>query len=331
MLELMNRRRFLLSVLAGGLAAPVAAGAQSRFSPHLIGFLSPASREVSSHNLEQFREGLRELGYHEGQNIVTEYRFADGNRERLVPLTGDLIRLGVAVIVAATSPAAVAAHKVTQLIPIVMVGVADPIRLGLIASLPRPGGNVTGNASYVPELAAKEMAVLRELIPGIKRVTIFWTSSNPLHAGVLKDVQDSARAVNLRVHAFETSGPNDFEAGFRAALNDGAGAVWVFADPMFIAHRARLAALALGSRVATFFVQGQHVDAGGLVSYAPTVTGLYRSAASYVDKILKGARAGELPVGQPTVFELVINLKTARALGLTIPPPLLARADQVIE
>jgi ABC-type uncharacterized transport system substrate-binding protein len=327
----MHRRRFLLTSLAGAVAAPVAPGAQTLFSPHVIGFISPASREISANNLEQFREGLRELGYHEGQNIVIEYRFADGMLDRLVPFAGDMVRLGVAVIVAVTSPAAVAARKVTQLIPIVMVAVGDPIRLGLIASLHRPGGNVTGNASYVPELTAKGLSMLREVIPGIKRVTVFWTSSNPLHAGVVKDVQNSARVINVRVHAFEASGPNDFEAGFRAAVNDGAGAVWVLGDSMFYAHRARLAALALTARVPSLFAQRQHVETGGLVSYGPAVIRLYRSAATYVDKILKGAKAGELPVEQPTAFELAINLKTAKALGLTIPPSLLARADQIIE
>jgi putative ABC transport system substrate-binding protein len=235
------------------------------------------------------------------------------------------------VIVACTSRAAVAAHKETQTIPIVMINVGDPIRIGLVASLARPGGNVTGTASYLPELAGKHLEILKELVPGMKHLAVLWTPDNPLHASNLRDLDEPARLLGVQVHALRVLGPGDFESAFRTAVNERASAAWIFGDPMFIDNRNRLSALAVNIRMPTMFTARQFADAGGLVVYAPVASESYLRAATFVDKILKGAKPSDLPVEQPTKFELIINLKTAKAIGLTIPQSLLVRADEIIQ
>jgi putative ABC transport system substrate-binding protein len=313
------------------LAAPLATEAQPPGRAHRIGFLAGGSPGPSTPNVEQFRQGLRELGYTEGQNIVIEYRWAEGKLDRLPELAADLVRLKVDMIVAPVSTSAQAAHQATRTIPIVMIGVGDPIALGLVASLSRPGGNVTGNASYGPELVGKNLELLKEIVPDIKRVAVFWTPANPAHVRSLKDLEEPARLLAIQVLPLTILTADNFEEAFRTAATERAAAAWFFGEPMFALHRARLAALALNARLPTMFLVRQHVDAGGLVSYGPLFPDLYRRAASYVAKILKGAKPADLPVEQPTKFELVINLKTAKALGLTIPPSVLVRADEIIQ
>lgn len=313
------------------LAAPLVADAQPSGRPHRIGFLAGGSPGPSAANVEQFRQGLRELGYIEGQNIVIEYRWAEGKPDRLPELAADLVRLKLDLIVAPVSTSARAAYEATRTIPIVMIGVGDPIALGLAGSLSRPGGNVTGTASYGPELVGKTLELLKEIVPDMKRVAVFWTPANPAHARSLKDLEEPARLLAIQVLAFKVVSADDFEGAFQTAATERAGAAWFFGEPMFMAHRVRLATLALNARLPSMFLARQHVDAGGLMSYGPVFAQLYRRAATYVDKILKGAKPADLPVEQPTTFELVINLRTAKTLGLTIPPSVLARADVVIE
>ena len=327
----MDRRRFLLTSLAGALAVPLTAAAQRSGKTYRVGLVHPGPAGPSVLVVDEFRKGLRELGYRDGENIVIDYRFADGMADRLREHASDLVRNKVDVIVAVTSTAAMAAHKETKRIPIVMVNVGDPIRLGLVASLARPSGNVTGTASYLPELSGKGLELLKELVPGTKRVAIFWTPANPLHAAVLKDLDAPARLLAIQLIPIRIMSPDQFEDAFRTAVTDHATAIWILGDSMFSGHRPRLATLAINVRLPTMFANRQHVDAGGLASYGPAVAEMYRRAATYVHKILQGAKPADLPVEQPTKFELVFNLKTAKALGLTIPPSLLARADQVIE
>jgi len=327
----MDRRRFLLTSLAGALAAPLAADAQRPVKAPRIGLLLGGSQGSMQPLVEEFRQGLRELGYTEGQRVLIEYRFADGQMDRLPELAADLVRLKVELIVTSGSTTALAAQKVTDAIPIVMVNTGDPVRLGLVASLSRPGRNVTGLASYLPELAGKHLEVLKELVPAFKRVAVVWTPSNPLHAGGLKDLEAPARTLALEIVPLKVSSPDHLEGVFQTATAERAGAVWVFGDSMFLLHRDQIATLALNRRLPTLFNYRQHVDVGGLISYGPSAPVMYHRAAVFVDKILKGAKPADLPVEQPTKFEMVINLKTAKALGLTIPPSVLARADQVIE
>jgi putative ABC transport system substrate-binding protein len=325
------RAAFAAAVTLGLLAAPLAGEAQPARGTHRIGFLDGGSAGPSAPIVEQFRQGLRELGYTEGQNIVIEYRWAEGKPDRLPELAADLVRLKVDLIVAPISTSAQAAHQATRTIPIVMIGVGDPIALGLAASLSRPGGNVTGTASYGPELVGKNLELLKDVVPDIKRVAIFWTPGNPAHVQSLKDLEEPGRLLAIQVLALKIVSPDDFEGAFRTAVTERAAAAWFFGEPMFIIHRARIATLALNARLPTMFLVRRHVDAGGLMSYGPKFADLYRRAATYVDKILKGAKPGDLPIEQPTTFELVINLKTAKALGLTIPPALLLRADEIIQ
>jgi len=260
---------------------------------------------------------------------VIEARFADGHMDRLASLAVDLVRLDVQVIVAGPSTVAQAARQATATIPIVMVGVGDPIRLGFVKSLNRPGGNMTGLASLLPELGTKPLQFLAELVPGLIRVAALLNPDNPLHEG--KKAGADAKAAGLQLVIVRARTPEEFTAAFDTIVEAKAGALNIWGDPMFARHRTALIDLAMRSRLPTMFVGKPDVVAGGLVSYGPDYVDIYRKAASYVDKILRGAKPADLPVEQPTKLELVINLKTAKALGLTIPRSLLLRADQVIE
>jgi putative ABC transport system substrate-binding protein len=329
---MIDRRRFLLASLAGVLTTRLTAGkAQPAGKGYRVGYLSGASLAANKPFLEQLRQGLQERGYTEGQDVVIEYRWAEGKQERLPALAADLVRLNVDLIVAQASTAAQAAHEATRTIPIVIVAVGDPVRLGLAASLARPGGNVTGTASYLPELSGKPLEILAELVPGIKRVALLWNPANPLHAGALKDLEAAASSLGIQVQPLKIVTPEELDGAFRLAVNERAAAAYVLGDPMLGVHRARIAALALKVRLPSLFSNRAGVDAGGLISYSPDFLVMYRRAAHHVDRILKGSKPGDLPIEQPTKFDLVINLKTAKALGFTIPPSVLARADQVIE
>ena len=326
----MDRRRFLAGA-AAFFAAPLVARAQQAGKVPRIGFLSTGSANTLR-LVEGFRQGLLELGWVEGQNVGIDYRFAEGRFDRLPDLAAELLRLKADVIVAGATPAAVAAKKATGTIPIVMVGVGDPIGLGLIASLARPGGNVTGTSFSIGSLASgKGLELFKETAPNVRRVAVLSNPGNPSHALAIREVRDAARAMGVQLQFLEARAPNQFDGAFVAMAKGRAEALLVAPDSMFALHGARLADLAAKKRLPSIYGFREPVEAGGLMSYGPSVVAVWRRAAFFVDKILKGAKPGDLPVEEPTSFELVINLKTAKALGVTIPPSLLQRADQVIE
>ena len=328
----MNRRAFLATLAGGLLAAPLAAGAQQVGKVYRIGYLSAGSDTANPRVREAFRQGLRELGWVEGQNIIIEYRWAEGRFDRLPGLAAELVRLKVDVLVAAPTPAALAAKNATGTIPIVGMSLTDPIGLGLVASLARPGGNVTGvSYSVGAEIFGKDLELLKEVVPRVRRVAVLSNPASPARPLTISNVKDAARSLGLQLQLLEARGPRDFDGAFAAMAKERVGALLVVTDPAFIPHRARLVDLAVKNRLPSIFTQREDAEAGGLMSYGPRLSDLHRRGATYVDKILKGAKPADLPVEEPTKFELVINLKTAKALGLTIPPSLLQRADQVIE
>jgi putative ABC transport system substrate-binding protein len=323
----MNKR--ILGLVLGAMlfALCVYAQAQQPKKVPRIGFLtlvaSPSAREV-------FQQGLRDLGYVEGQNIVIEYRHAAGRAERLPELAAELVRLNVDVIVVAASQSTLAAKKATQTIPVIFTGVGDPVAQGLVASLARPGGNITGLASLSPEVGGKRLELLKEVVPIASRVAILWNPTNSSNSLQIKEISPAAKALSLRIQSLEASKPDDLEPAFVAMVRERADALSVFADPFLSTHRARLAQLAAKNRLPAMYGNSEYVEAGGLMSYAPSFSDMHRRAATFVDKILKGAKPADLPVEQPMKFEFVINLKTAKQIGLTIPPNVLARADKII-
>ena len=297
---------------------------------HRIGFLSSSNGPTVVH--EGFRQGLREVGWIEGQNVVIDYRFADGH-DRLPTLAAELVRLKPDVVLALATPATTAAKNVTRTIPIVMIGVGDAVSSGFVASLARPGGNITGVGYSGADfgILQKQLELLSEAVPKVSRVAILSNPTNPNHPRWIKEIEDAGRSLRLQLQLMEVRSPDDFDGAFAAMTKQRAGACLVVADSLFIGHRARLAALLARTRLPSLAQYKELVEAGGLMSYAPSLPDLGRRAATYVDKILKGAKPAELPVEQPTRLHLVINLKTSRALGLTIPHQLLVRADEVIE
>ena len=323
-------RRMFIGRLAGGvLAWPLAAGAQTTGTVYRVGYLAASS--VSP--VEAFREGLRELGWAEGRNIAIDYRSADGRFERLPDLATELVRLKVGVIVAAGgTTVAVAAKKATGTIPIVMTGAGDPVEQGLVASLARPSGNVTGvSFSVGTETLGKQLELLTETVPKAHRVAVLTNPANPARALALNTVKATARSLGVQLQPLDARGPNQFDRAFGAMAQNRVDALIVVADPMFSLHRTQLGELSAKNRLPAIYGYREHVEAGGLMSYGASLPEIFRRAAVFVDKILKGVTPADLPVEQPTKFELVINLKTAKTLGLTIPPSLLQRADQVIE
>jgi putative tryptophan/tyrosine transport system substrate-binding protein len=317
------------------LAAPLVAEAQQRGKVPRIGFLgdgSAASRAANT--LEPFRAGLRELGYVEGENVILEVRWTDGHSERLPELAGEFVRLPVDVIVTHGAPGARAATAATTTIPIVVAAVADMVRLGLVASLAHPGGNVTGLSDLLPELNGKLVELLTETLPGLTRVAVLWNRLNPGAALQAEAAQTAAREVGLQVSALAVRSPDEIAEVLATAAKGGVGAVIVVGDPLTNEHRIRIAQLALQERLPMSFISPagrSAVEAGGLMSYGQELPSRFKRAAVFVDKILKGAKPADLPVEQPMKFELIINLKTAKALGITIPPSLLVLADEVIQ
>jgi putative tryptophan/tyrosine transport system substrate-binding protein len=276
-------------------------------------------------------EILRELGWVEGENVVFERRYAENRLERLPELAADLVRLKVDVIVATGTLAPLAAKRATSTIPIVMTGAGDPLGTGLVDSLARPGGNVTGMSLMAPELGGKRLELLKELLPRLARVAVLWNAANPYSALVFKQVQAAGTTLGIEVQSLEVRQPDDFDRAFETVRRQHPDALMTVDDPLTINHRKRIADFAVGQLLPTLQGFREFVTAGALMSYGANVVDLARRAAGYVDKILKGAKPADLPVQQPTKFELVINLKTAKAIGITIPPSLLARADEVIE
>jgi len=278
-----------------------------------------------------FREGLRELGYVEGQNIEIESRWAEGNYDRLPGLAADLVRLKVAVILTYGTPASQAAKRATATIPIVMAAIIDPLASGLVTSLARPGENLTGQSMMSPDLVEKQLEILKEVVPKVSRVALLHNPANPGNAPQVRHAQNAARALGVRLQLLGARGSSEIDSAFAAMTNEQAGAVIVLVDAMLQDNRTRITDLAARNRLPAVYGLSEYAEAGGLSAYGPNRLDMFRHAATYVDKILKGVKPGDLPVERPNRFELIINLKTAKALRLTIPPALLQRADQVIE
>ena len=322
-----ERRKFL-ATLGGAAAWPLAARAQQAGKIHKVGYLSPSLPSVYSPLLF---DDLRELGWFEGKNVTFEYRFAENRLERLPELAAELVRLNVDVIVAVGTLGPLAAKRATTTIPIVMLSAGDPLGTGLVDSLARPGGNVTGMSLMVPDLGGKRLELLKELLPRLSRVAVLWNAANPYPAIVFKETQAAGRKLGIEVHSLEVRGPDDLDGAFAAARLQHPDALISVEDPLTFTYRKRIADFAVVEQLPSLHGFSEEVKAGALISYGANQPDLIRRAAGYVDKILKGAKPADLPVQQPTTFELVINLKTARALALEVPPTLLARADEVIE
>ena len=327
----MNRRAFVTG-LGAVLAMPLAAEAQQAGKVGRVGYLLGATREQTSHLVKAFEDGLRDLGYVPGRNVVIEYRFADGKVERLPQLAQDLVRLKVDVIVTGSNQHVIAAKQATTTIPIVMVYVRDPVGAGLVASVSRPRGNVTGLSQDVgAEIPGKRLALLKEFVPKLSRVAVLANPDFLPALATLKAMEAPARTLGMTVVRFDARGPGDLEGVFAAVTRARSDALVVTGGPVQFNMRTQIAQLALRHRLPSISAITEDVEAGGLMSYGASLTDQWRRAATYVDKILKGAKPADLPVEQPTKFDLLINLKTAKALGFTIPASLLARADQVIE
>ena len=330
----MDRRAFLSALSGSVLAAPLStAAAQPREKVPRVGYLSPGSPSdlARQRRFEAFRQGLRELGYVEGQNIAIEPRWAEGKYARYSALAADLVRLKVDVIVAVGGRATQDAQQATRTIPIVMSVVIDPLGSGLVASLAHPGGNVTGLTIMASDLVGKQFEVLKEVVPKGSRVALLWNPANPGSAPQVREAEGAARALGMRLQTLEARDPQEIDSAFATMTKERAGALVVLSDAILLNQRRQIAELAAKGRLPAVYTLREHAEAGGLMAYGANPLDLERRAATYVDKILKGAKPADLPVEQATKFELVINLKTAKALGLTIPPSLLQRADQVIE
>jgi putative ABC transport system substrate-binding protein len=323
-------RRLVCVLALSLLAAPLAAQAQpTPGKTARIGYLS--SRSGPSYLEEAFRQGLRELGYVEGQNISVEYRWADLRPDRLSALAEELVRLKVDVIVSTGgNVTALAAKKATGTIPIVFTS-GDPVGAGLVARLDRPGGNLTGVSLLTIELNTKRLQLLKEVVPGVSRVAVLANPTSPTAGATSKELEDAARTLRVKLQVLEVRGPQEFDKAFSAMTAERAGSLLVLSDAMFFGQRERIVGLAAKNRLPGIFEFREFAEAGGLLSYGANIAAMYRRVATYVDKILKGAKPGDLPIEQPTKFELVINLKTAKALGLTIPPSILLQAEQVIQ
>ena len=321
----------LLGLALLGTASLPAEGQPSGKVPR-IGWLGGPSRESAEPFVQSFQRGLKDLGWVEGQNVAIEWRFAGGRAERLRELAAELVRLQVDVIIAASTLPAMAARNATTTIPIVTIAVGDPIELGLVASLARPGGNITGLTSVAdPEISGKQLELLKKTVPRVSRVAVL---SNPVTAStprVLKALQVASPTLGVQLQSFEARGLGDIDSAYAAMVAQRAGALLVVGDVMFLTHRTRLVSLAAKSRLPTMYTHREYVESGGLMAYGPDLRDIFRRAAVYVDRILKGAQPAELPVEQPTKFELVVHLRTARALGLRIPASVLSGVDEVIQ
>lgn len=329
----MQRREFI-TLLGGGVASlPVAARAQQADRVRRIGVLLPGNSATAVRNprMQAFYKALQELGWVEGQNIAFERRWAEGRDERLTDLAIELARLNVDVIITASTHPAKAAKSATSTIPIVIMDPGDPVATGLVAGLASPGGNVTGVSSIAPDLAAKRLEILKETAPKIFRVLILFNATIPPAEVAMKEMTAAAPVLGLQVQSVPVQGPTGFDDAFGMVTRDHAAGLVVFADPLTFSHQQRIVDFAAKTRIAAMFAAREFVDIGGLMSYGPSYQGMFRRGAYYVDRILRGTKPADLPVEQPTKFELVINLKTAKTLGLEIPPTLLARANEVIE
>jgi ABC-type uncharacterized transport system substrate-binding protein len=312
------------------LGAGAAAQAQQTGKIPRIGFLSPFSPSATAVWLQAFRQGLRDLGWVEGKNITIEYRYAEGKSDRLPDLAADLVRLKVDIIVASVNTDALAAKNATREIPIVVASAGDPVAMGLVKSLAQPGGNITGLSQISPELSGKRLELLKEIVPKLSRVAVLWNPQGTTSPLSWKEIQLPARALRIQLHSLEVHNANNLESAFKEAIKARSRALAIMPDPLFAGNLKRIADLAAKSRLPSMFHLTEFVDSGGLVAYGVDRSDQFRRAATYVDKILKGRTPADLPVEQPMRFELVFNLKTAKQIGLTIPPNVLVRANRVI-
>ena len=326
-----TRREFIGTLTGALLAAPLAAEAQQAGKVRRIGYLDMGSAARSRPYFEAFRQGLHDLGWVEGQNIAVDVRFADGKADQLPTLAAELVRLRVDVIVTSTTPATLAAKQATTTIPIVIGFVADPVGSRIVASLARPGGNITGWTHLGVELRAKHLELLKEAVPVATRFGVLWNPANQVHKPALKAIEAAAQQLKVELYPVGVQDPKEFESTFSALIGKRVEALVVFPDGMFLAQTPLIIALAARSRLPAMYGVREYTEAGGLMAYGANLSDMHRLGATYVDKILRGAKPADLPVEQPTKFELVINLKTAKALGLTIPQSLLQRADEVIQ
>jgi len=324
------RRREFITLVGGAAAWPLAARAQQPAKVPTIGFLGAGTPLVWGQWVAAFVQRLRELGWIEGRNVAIEYRWAEGRDERFAEIAAEFVRLKVDVIVTSGTPTVVAAKQATSVIPIVFATAGDPVGTGLVASLARPGGNVTGLSVQITDLAGKRLELLREVVPGLRRLAIMGNVGNPATVLEMAEARAAAQTLGLEVATFEIRRAEDIAPAFEA-LKGRAEALYIPSDPLTNSNRVRINTLALGAQMPTLYSVGENVKAGGLMSYGPNRPDLYRRAADYVDKILRGAKPGELPVEQPIKFDLIINLTTAKTLGLTIPESFLLRAHEVIE
>jgi putative ABC transport system substrate-binding protein len=327
----MRKNVFRLALCAMLYAFCTTAEAQQPKKIPRIGFLGNSTAALEANLIGPFREGLRELGYVEGKNIVIEWRWAEGKYERFPTLIAELIGLKVELIVTAGTPATIALKKATTTLPLVIIAVGDPVGTGLIASLAHPGGNLTGLTSISPELDGKRLELLREVVPKISRVAVFWNPTSPLQVVAERETQAAAQAMGIKVLSLGVQAEEQFNDAFAKILRERSGALLVLADRLFLHHRARIMDFATKHRLPEVHAYVELVEAGGLMSYGPSYADMHKRAAIYVDKILKGRKPADLPVEAPIKFELVINLKAAKQIGVTVPPSVLYRADKVIK
>ena len=327
----MKRRKFI-TLLGAATAWPLAARAQQTGKMSRIGYLGSSSPSLEPHYVEAFRQKLRDLGYVEGENIAIEYRWAEGQDDRLPNLATELVGLKSDIIVTTGTPGALAAMQATKTIPIIMASSGDPVGVGLVASLVRPGGNVTGFTILGPELEGKRLEFLKQAVPELSRIAVLWNPSNPAVALFFATMENAGRALRISLDpVVEVRRADELDNAFVAIAGARPHALVVLADRSLLAHRKRIVEFAAANRLPGMYPFREYVDAGGLMSYAPSNIELFRGAATYVDKILKGAKPGDLPVQQPTKFELIVNLKSAKAIGIDVPTSLLLRADELIE
>jgi len=327
----MRRRELLVAFGASAVAAPHASVAQQARIPARVGFLANSDATSLAHYVDAFRQGLRELGYLEGRTVAIEYRYAEGKHERLPDLAAELVRLEMDVIVTEGTSATLAARNATRIIPIVMALVGDPIGSGLVDSLARPGGNITGLTTLSLDLVGKHMELLKEIVPGLRRIAVLWNPAHPAHAPALNGIGTAARSLGLELQLVAARDADELDKAFSELARTRPGALAAVSDTMLDGQQTRLAEFAARSNLPTAYTKALFVEAGGLLSYGARFSDLFRRASAYVDKILKGEKPANLPVEQPVAFELIVSLKAARLLGVTVPPSLLARADELIE
>jgi putative ABC transport system substrate-binding protein len=327
----MKRREFVACIAGTAATRPIAVWAQPAPGLRRIGFLGNSTADLEANLIGPFREGLRAHGYEEGRNIRIEFRWAEGDYQRLDALVAELLSANVEVIVTAGTPATLAVKSATTSVPLVMIAVGDPIGTGLVRSLARPGGNITGLASIAPDLEGKRLQLMREINPGLSHVALLLNPSNPFHVASMKQAEAAADALRMKLLPLPVSRTEELDSSFDRILKERPGALLILADRVFLHNRQKIMEFATGNHLPTMVPYRELVEAGGLISYGPSYETMHRRAADYVDKILKGAKPGDLPVEQPTKFDLNVNLKAARAIGIKIPEALLLRADQVIE